>query len=111
MGGDVQVRIIGDPEKGKGDVSLTSMGGDIELTVPAGMSMNIDVETAFNERSSRKPKIISDFPLDVTEEEGNGKNRWHDDERILRGTGKTGSGQHRIKIRTVGGDVYLKKGN
>ena len=107
MGGDVKVRISGDAEKGKGDVNLTSMGGKIELIVPAGMAMNIDIETVFDEGSARKPKIVSDFPINVTEEENRGGN-WGD-EKILRGTGQTGNGQHRIKIRTVGGDVYLKK--
>jgi DUF4097 and DUF4098 domain-containing protein YvlB len=110
MGGDVRVRITGDAEKGKGDVNLTSMGGDIELTVPAGMAMNIDVETVFDDRTSRKPKIVSDFPLEITEEEDR-RGRGNGDDIILRGTGQTGNGQYRVKIRTVGGNIYLKKGN
>jgi hypothetical protein len=111
MGGDVKVKITGDAEQGKGDVSLTSMGGDIELTVPAGMAMSIDVETVYSKRNTRKPKIVSDFPLEITEREESGNNQYHDDEMTMSGTGKTGSGKHQIKIRTVGGDIFLRKGN
>ncbi|HSE40121.1 MAG TPA: DUF4097 family beta strand repeat-containing protein [Acidobacteriota bacterium] len=110
MGGDVKVRITGDAEQGKGDVSLTSMGGDIELTVPAGMAMNIDVETVYSERTTRKPKIVSDFPLEISEREESGT-KWHDKEITMSGTGQTGNGKHHVKIRTVGGDIFLRKGN
>jgi hypothetical protein len=110
MGGEVKVRVTGDAEQGKGDVSLTSMGGDIELTVPAGMAMSIDVETVYSSRNMRKPKIVSDFPLEINESEESGNNKWHDDEITISGTGQTGSGKHHVKIRTVGGDIYLRKG-
>jgi DUF4097 and DUF4098 domain-containing protein YvlB len=29
---------------------------------------------------------------------------------ILRGTGQTGSGQHKVRIKTVEGDIIVKRG-
>ena len=43
MGGDVNVRMVGDPAKGKRDVEIQSMGGDIMLTVPSALSMDFDI--------------------------------------------------------------------
>ena len=36
MGGDINVVMTGNPDKGERDVSLSSMGGSIDLTLPAG---------------------------------------------------------------------------
>lgn len=108
MGGDIEAKMIGDPSKGDRNVSLTSMGGDITLTVPTGLSMDIEVEIAFTKNYDGDVKIISDFKLDeeISKEwiKKNGSAR-----KILTGKAAFGGGKNKIKIYTINGNVYLKK--
>jgi hypothetical protein len=109
MGGDVDVRMVGDPNQGARDVEITSMGGDIFLTVPAGLSMDIHIEVSRTRNSAKTPQIITDFPLQQRESD-----TWSTDEgtprKITYGTGQVGGGRHRVRIKTINGDVHLKKG-
>ncbi len=109
MGGDVNVKMVGNPEEGQRDVEITSMGGDITLIVPAGLSMDIHIEVARTRNSSKTPRIISDFPLQERESV-----EWLTDygtpRKITYGTGQVGGGRHKITIKTINGDVHLKKG-
>ncbi len=112
MGGNVTVRLVGNPSEGKRDVELTSMAGDIELTVPEGMAMDLDLQIVFDPDRSHAPKIISDFPVKTWEEENknNNYNHGHNDSVVLHGTGQSGNGQHKVRIKTVEGDIIIKKG-
>jgi DUF4097 and DUF4098 domain-containing protein YvlB len=110
MGGNVTVRLTGDPSQGKRDVDLTSMAGDIELTVPEGMAMDMDLRIEFDPDRSHTPKIISDFPVKTWEEEGTSTYHGNRNSRVLRGTGQSGEGQHKVHIKTVEGDIIIKKG-
>lgn len=108
MGGDIEVTMTGDPGKGKRDVTLTSMGGDITLIVPAGLSMAVDIELVFTKNRQGKYKIISDF--DIKEEIsdkwnfGNGT-PW----KTVHGKATIKGGKNRVKIKTINGNIYLKK--
>ncbi len=108
MGGDIEVTMIGDPDKGDREVELSSMGGDVRLTVPAGLSMEFDIEIAYT-RHSREYKIISDFPINIKETDdwdyGKGSKR-----KYIYGTGEVSGGKNRIRIDTINGDVYILKG-
>jgi DUF4097 and DUF4098 domain-containing protein YvlB len=108
MGGDVSVTMTGDPAKGKRDVTLTSMGGDITLNVPAGLSMDIDITLAYTRRSRQDYKIVSDFDIDRERTD-----EWDDskgsDRKYIYGKGKIKGGTHKITIKTVNGNIYLKK--
>jgi DUF4097 and DUF4098 domain-containing protein YvlB len=105
MGGRVEVVMTGDPDKGERNVTLSSMGGDISLTVPAGLAMDIDLELCFTKRSSQDYKIISDVDLQVGE-----SGQWDSSKRkYIHGKGKTGAGTHKIKIKTVNGNIVLKE--
>jgi hypothetical protein len=111
MGGDIEVKMTGNPEEGKRDVTLTSMGGDITLTVPNELSMDIEIEIAYTRNSDmdfEDCKIVSDFP---TKEERSTKwERSHGSPRkYITATGTTGDGKNKIKIKTINGNVYLKK--
>jgi DUF4097 and DUF4098 domain-containing protein YvlB len=110
MGGDVKVRITGNSFAGKRDVDLQSMAGDIELTVPEEMAMNLDLQIEFDPDRSDTPKIISDFPVKTWQEEDKSHHHGNRRSMILRGTGQTGSGQHKVRIKTVEGDIILKRG-
>jgi hypothetical protein len=109
MGGDVTVTMVGDPENGNRDVELSSMGGNITLTVPAGLSMKLDIQLAYTKDSDRNYRIVSDFDIqqEVTKdwiyEKGSPR-------KYIRGTGSIAGGKNKIKIETINGDIYLKKG-
>ncbi|HEX5706430.1 MAG TPA: DUF4097 family beta strand repeat-containing protein [Pyrinomonadaceae bacterium] len=110
MGGDVTVRMVGNPEDGDRAVELTSMGGEIELTVPDGLSMDIYIEIARTKNNfGRDAQIVSDFPLQQRES-ADWEYRHGTPRKYLYGTGQTGGGRNKIVIKTINGDVRLKRG-
>lgn len=109
MGGDVIVHMSGNSSTAKRDADISSMGGDIELTLPADFSATFDLETEYGDNTHRQPRIISDFPIKVEETTGCEYDHHHDCQ-VLRGTGSIGNGTHRIKIRTVEGDIVIRRG-
>ncbi len=104
MGGDVEVKVVG--TDGKRDIKLSSMGGDMKIYVPADLDMDIEIEIVFNENRRNKVEIISDF--DLTEKVVDTDDLNSDSKKLL-GTGITGSGKNKVKVKTIGGKVYLKK--
>lgn len=102
MGGKIKVTMTGDPRKGKRDVSLKSMGGDIALYVPAGLSMDIDIQLTVTRDARKEYKIVSDFDIQQDRQTKPGKT-------VVRGTAAIAGGQHKIKIKTINGNIYLKK--
>jgi hypothetical protein len=108
MGGNVTVTMTGDPAKGKRDVNLTSMGGDITLTVPSGLSMDIDLEIEYTKKSDKDYKITSDFEIQQkeTDEWDNSKGS---PRKYIYGKGKVKDGKHKIKIKTINGNIVLKR--
>jgi hypothetical protein len=109
MGGDVEVNMVGDPDQYDRDVFLSSMGGDIILTVPAGLSMDFDIELTITQRASDNYKIISDFPIDI-ENEDDSEDTDRSARRTIYGKGKVAGGKNKIRIDTVNGDIIIKKG-
>jgi DUF4097 and DUF4098 domain-containing protein YvlB len=109
MGGDVSVVMVGDPDRGKRDVEIKSMGGEIELEVPPGLSMEFDIELAYTKNSKRNYKIVSDFPMEIERTE-KWKSRWGSKRKYIYGTGKVKGGRNRIKIRTINGNIYIREG-
>ncbi|MBX2992369.1 MAG: hypothetical protein KF749_14555 [Bacteroidetes bacterium] len=109
MGGDVNVTMIGDATKGDRDVEIESMSGDVTLTVPSSLSMDVDITLAYTRGKEGDYKIVSDFDLKREEtkewERRNGSPR-----KYIYGTGTIGGGKHKVKIKTINGNVYLKKG-
>lgn len=110
MGGDVTAKMVGDPKKGDRGVDVSSMGGDIEITVPAGLSMKFDIEIEYTKKHKDKVKITSDFPMNVEEtpewERHHGSLR-----KFIYGTGSVGGGEHLVKIKTINGNITLRKGS
>jgi len=108
MGGNVVVNMVGDPNKGRRDVEISSMGGDIELTVPEGLSMDFDIEIAYTKDSHEDYDIISDFNM-KRERTDKWEGYWGDKKKYIYGTGQVAGGKNRIRISTINGDVYIKK--
>jgi hypothetical protein len=104
MGGNVTVEVV--QASGSRSVELTSMGGSIDLTLPADFSGVFDVEL---EQSYEGPpsRIISDFPLQIRKSRAD---RWfRPDADVLQGSGRVGSGEARVRIRTIGSDISIRK--
>ena len=113
MGGDVDVKMVGNPKDGKRDVKLTSMGGDITLVVPSGLSMDIDVEIAYTKNSHKDfedCKIISDFKIDEERTTEWERKKGNSARKYIYGKGSIDGGKNKITIKTINGSVYLKKG-
>jgi DUF4097 and DUF4098 domain-containing protein YvlB len=110
MGGDIEVHMIGDPDQYDRDVVLSSMGGDIMLTVPAGLSMDFDIKLTLTRHvSDDEYRIISDFPMKI-EKSDDQDYSGRSDRRYIYGTGKVAGGKNKIRIDTINGDIIIKKG-
>jgi len=108
MGGDMEATMTGDPSVGKRSVALSSMSGDVTLRVPAGLSMDITIELSFTKEHEGEYTITSDFP--VSQEVSPGWERDNGSPRkIIRGTGTVSGGNNRITLKTINGNVVLKK--
>lgn len=110
MGGDVRARMVGNPAAGERDVEIRSMGGDIELIVPAGLSMELDVELAFTRDREGDYRIISDFPLQTRTTPEWDYDRGNDPRKVIHGTGSVAGGRNKVRIRTINGNVRLVRG-
>jgi hypothetical protein len=105
MGGDVRVSVDG---RGAGhDVDLYSLGGEIELVLPADFDGDFTVELEEGDGNDRDHRVISDFPLTTGE-----STHW----RFFGGrhvvhtaTGRIGSGANRVRITTIGSDIRIRK--
>jgi DUF4097 and DUF4098 domain-containing protein YvlB len=108
MGGDVEVTMTASSKSGKYDAYLSSLGGDVTLSVPEDLSMNIDIELNYTKRSWGKYQITSDFKLEREETpdwiKKNGSFR-----KTIYARAKVKGARNTIKIKTVNGNIYLKK--
>jgi hypothetical protein len=107
-GGDIEVNMTGNPQKGKRDVELRSLGGDITLYVPSGLSMKVDIEIGYTKYTHREFKIYSDFDIKV-EKSKTWDRKKGTPRKYLYGKGTIAGGKNLIKIKTINGNVYLKK--
>jgi DUF4097 and DUF4098 domain-containing protein YvlB len=106
MGGNVSAVII--PGGADQNIDIGSMGGRIELTLPAEYSGSFDLELAYTRKSPQNYRIISDFPIRQDE-----KPEWDssrgDARKYIIGTGTIGGGANKVKVRTVNGDIVIRK--
>lgn len=109
MGGDVEVTMVGDPAKRQRDVDISSNSGDITLTVPKGLSMEVHITLAQTRNARKTFRIISDFSLEQERSD-----YWDYDHgtprQYIYANGSINDGKNKITIKTINGDVYLKKG-
>lgn len=105
MGGNVSVRLVS-PETRARTIDITTMGGPVELVVPKGFPMDIDIEVAYTQSSGHKPVITEPFGLAHSESNdrdfGFGPARKH-----LYAKGRVGTGDNRVTIHGIGGDVTI----
>jgi hypothetical protein len=107
MGGNINVTMTGNPDKGKRDVTLSTMGGNITLFVPKGLSMGIKLELAYTKRTRTKPRIISN--IDINQKESDWIQQKGNFKKYIYGTAKTKDGKHSINIKTINGNITIKE--
>jgi DUF4097 and DUF4098 domain-containing protein YvlB len=105
MGGDIEASVVGDG----GNVTLTSMSGDITLYVPAGLGMSLDIEIAFTRNSRQDYRITAPGKLAATTTPE--WDREHGTPRkYIRSSGTVNGGGNTVKIRTINGSVTVREG-
>ena len=108
VGGDVTVTMTGDADQKRRDVNISSMGGDIELTLPKGLSADFDIRLTYTRRSSQDFEIRSDFPIKITKDE-EWRYRDGDPRKTINGSGEVNGGKHTIKVSTINGNITIRK--
>jgi len=106
--GDIDVTVVSGGEAG--DIILVTGYGDVTLTVPSSLSMDVDIELAFTKPRQGRYDITSDFDLQKeTSPEwdyDNGTPR-----KYIYGSATVNDGRNRVKIRNVNGNVRLLRGD
>jgi DUF4097 and DUF4098 domain-containing protein YvlB len=106
MGGDIRVHETGSSTTER-DIELSSKGGTIELTVPKDFSMDVRIEVACT-RFHSDCRIVQDAGLEVRETGG-----WDTSEgtarKYIRAAGQVGNGLNQVTIKTINGDVILRR--
>ncbi len=106
MGGDVIVQMVGDGSRGDRDVDVSSMKGDIEVTVPKSLAMDIEVELSYTRRYEGDFRITSDVPLTQSV-----SSEWSDNgdtpRKTITARGSVGGGRSKVRIRTINGNVRI----
>jgi beta-lactamase regulating signal transducer with metallopeptidase domain/DUF4097 and DUF4098 domain-containing protein YvlB len=102
--GDVTVT-IDDPAK---PVRVSSGAGTVTLIVPRNLSADLDLETAFTKNNGKETRIRGDIDLNSTV-----TSEWDSSEgtprRYVRVRQSVGGGGPRIQVRTVNGDIIIRR--
>ncbi len=105
--GDVNIELKG---SGSHSVDVTSGTGQVVIVAPADLNATLDLETAYTNNFRGKTRIVSDWPVNVTE-----TNTWDDSHgtprKYVRVRQNVGKGGALIRVRTVNGNIVLKRGS
>jgi beta-lactamase regulating signal transducer with metallopeptidase domain/DUF4097 and DUF4098 domain-containing protein YvlB len=104
--GDVTIELKG---AGAHSVNATSGRGKVVLVVPRDLDATLELEAAYTNNLGHKTRIISDFPLQSTET-SDWDGREGTPRRYVRANQTVGRGGSVIRVRTVNGDVVIKRG-
>jgi len=107
MGGDISAIILENETALSQDISMESHGGDIDLDISEEYSMNFDLEVKITKKWAKDFKIVSDF--DFEEIRKMDKQLLSHDDEIIVGTGEVNGGDHSVKLRTVNGNITIRK--
>ena len=108
MAGKIDVVI----EKGLGEgtegANLSSCCGDVDLTVPADLSLDLDLTIKYTKNSSQDFEIRSDFPVQIERSQewdySNGTPR-----KSIHATSTVTGGKYPVVIETINGDIRVLK--
>ena len=107
MGGNVTTHIHNPIAPGMHDIKISSMGGNIVLTVPKDFPMAIEVTLTYTKKNAGRYKIIDNLGLTQTTTED--WDTWHGDPRkSIHAKGRTGDGKNRVTVKTINGDITIQ---
>jgi DUF4097 and DUF4098 domain-containing protein YvlB len=90
-------------------IKVTSGNGRVTIHLPANFNGQFDLESAYTENYHRT-EIASDFPLMPSE-----TNHWDGSQgtprKYVRARGTAGSGSGLVHVRTVNGDIIVRRGH
>lgn len=93
---------------GGGEIVLITGLGDVTLFVPQGFSAEFDLSLGYTRNSRQDFEIISDLELNQERTD-----RWDSSRgsprKFIYGTGRTGSGDYRVNIRTTNGNITIRE--
>jgi hypothetical protein len=105
--GDVSINLVGE---GAHPVDVSSGKGNVQLFLPKDANATLDLETAYTDNYHGHPQIKGDWPLTVTE-----TNEWDSSQgtprKYVRVRQQIGKGGPVIRVRTVNGNILLKRGS
>ena len=107
MGGNIEATLVKGDSGAAHSITLSSMGGQIILTLPKDYPMTIYVELAYTKDQENKYKISESLGLDES-----ASTHWDylhgSARRYLYAKGKVGNGQNHVTIKTVNGNIIIK---
>ena len=96
--------------RGSGSVDVSSGIGKVTITAPDELNATLDLTTAYTDKFRGKTRIISDWPVTVTE-----TSEWDTSRgtprRYVRVRQQVGRGGPLIRVNTTNGDIVLRKGS
>lgn len=107
--GNIYLKMTGNIWEGKRrDVTLLSWLGDITLVVPPDLPIDVDITLGRTIENKKDYKIFSDFSL-VMEKSDKWISEHGTQINYIHSIGTVGSGYFKIRLKTVNGNIYLKK--
>jgi len=103
LGGNVEVEVLG-AAAGR-DIKITSLGGEIELTLPKDFAADFEIELEQDDDGAPS-QIRSDFPLNIREST---RRHWFRKVNVLTATGRNGNGGTRVRLWTAGADITIRR--
>lgn len=102
-GGNIVINTTG------GGVEASTAAGDITLTVPRDLSMDVDIELVITKDVKKKYDIVSDFPLNIERSDTPDTAHENRSGKCVYGKATIAGGKHKIRLKNVNGNIYLKK--
>jgi DUF4097 and DUF4098 domain-containing protein YvlB len=105
--GEVKVVLV-DAKGEEQDVKITAGTGPITVLLPADFEGEFDLETAYTDNHKGATRIESDWKLE-REETTSWDGRHGTPRRYVRAQGTIGDGGNTVRVRTVNGDIVVKR--
>jgi len=108
--GRVEITLI-DANGAAQSVDVTTGKGTVVLELPPTIDARFELETAYTVNHSRRTQIDSDWKLTEQEETRELDAREGTPRRYIRARGTIGSGRGLIRVKTVNGDIFVRRGS
>jgi DUF4097 and DUF4098 domain-containing protein YvlB len=108
MAGNIETTVresLGDSDNG---IKLETMSGDVNVVVPAGLSLSFDLTIAYTRNSDQNYQIATDYGL-KEERSADWDNSQGSPRKTIRATGSVGGGHYPIKIKTINGNITVRQ--